>query len=282
MLITKMETCRGKVLVLQKDLTHRLINEIIGALKPKKIAVKAVTALYLLLRAAKPEAVEEPTELQWEELHDFFTYKKRLLYEITDVKRRIETEIVDLDELTLLKARFFKEEEQVDHSRSLLDKNVRLVLSFVSNCVNYALYRNRLKKETVNDGSYKNLIGCALKEKSQQKRIANSTVELSRAGFLKNMKQAPVDDKSCCSSRNVTPQRSNLQVTKHLNASSSCQTLNPEKARHASPSTKGIVKHRLLESQRSHGLVKHTSSRGSLNPSGRRLQKALPSSKEEV
>ena len=99
------------------------------------------------------------------------------------MKRRIETEAVNLDEFAQLKTRYFKEEELIDHNRSLLDKNVRLVLSFVSNCVNYALYRNKLKKETINEGNYKNLIGFALKEKSLQKRIANSTVEVARASF---------------------------------------------------------------------------------------------------
>ena len=111
LLITKMETCRGKVLLLQKDLTHRLINEVIGVLKPKKIAVKAVTALYLLLHATQTDRSEEPAELQWDELRDYFTYKKRLLHEITDVKRRIETETVDLHEFTLLKTRFFQDDE---------------------------------------------------------------------------------------------------------------------------------------------------------------------------
>ena len=195
------------------------------------------------------------------------------------MKRRIETEAVNLDEFAQLKTRYFKEEEHIDHNRSLLDKNVRLVLSFVSNCVNYALYRNKLKKETINEGNYKNLIGFALKEKSLQKRIANSTVEVARASFLKNMKQAPLDDKSACSSRTVTPQRGHLRATKALNASSSCQTLNPEKPRHASPSAKGLIKHR-LEARKSNAQPP-ASSQGSLNPSSRRIPKLQPACRQE-
>ena len=151
-MISRMETCKAKILLLQKDLTHRMINEVISTHKPKKITVKAVTALYLLLRAVRDQADDAP-ELSWEELQDYFTYKKRLLYEITDVKRRIETECADLDEFADMKARFFKEEEEQDHNRALLDKNVRLILAFVSSCVNYALYRNKIGKT---DGSSRN------------------------------------------------------------------------------------------------------------------------------
>ena len=186
-MISRMETCRAKILLLQKDLTHRLINEVISTHKPKKITVKAVTALYQLLRAVRDQADDAP-ELSWEELQDYFTYKKRLLYEITDVKRRIETESADLSELGSMKIRFFKEEEEQDHSRALLDKNVRLILAFVGSCVNYALLRHKLGKSDAASRNETPVRGTTI----QQIRVTKTMSSSSSASVLNPERSRPV------------------------------------------------------------------------------------------